>query len=564
MFKKTDTTPQYDLFSTPSTQLGKRGSKKYDDPKAWHNQFYCNVTSKIDESIFSPLFKKGNMGAPNASIRVIIGMFLIKEGFGCSDEDLFEKCEFDLLVRKALGLLSLSDVAPSLDTYYLLRRRICQYEMEEGVNLMEKCFAQLTSDQLLQFKISCKSVRMDSKLIGSNIAWYSRFEIIHNTFRHFIKGLGESSNTLLNPKLRKLIDAFEQEDAQKMVYRLNSQSIEAKLSSLGLLIYQVLKRLDEKTVGYDLLHRVFHEQYEVVKGAAIPRPKEEISAKSVQNHNDPDAPYRKKGDQKIKGYSVNITETCNDKDDQDGKPNLIVDVQVKPVSAADNDYVQGAVTHIQNNVTDDKIEKLYADGAYQSPDNRDFADTNHIELMIAGLQGRQSIYDLEMKEGNLIVTNLDTGEIIPAIQTGDKWRITTNGKSKYKYFTVLQIENSALKRKLASIPIEEQMKRNNVEATIFQYCFHSRNNKTRYRGLLKHKLYSYARCLWMNHVRLMIYLITTCQGTTENGSKANFRYLNDSIMEMLLFFVNFVLPNSFRLAAENSTNYNVKLKNAAF
>ena len=35
-------------------------------------------------------------------------------------------------------------------------------------------------------------------------------------------------------------------------------------------------------------------------------------------------------------------------------------------------------------------------------------------------------------------------------------------------------------------------------------------------------------------------------------------------MEMLLFFVNFVLPNSFRLAAENSTNYNVKLKNAAF
>ena len=564
MFKKTDTTPQYELFSTPSTQLGKRGSKKYDDPKAWHNQFYRNVTSRIDESIFAPLFKTGNMGAPNASIRVIIGMSLIKEGFGCSDEELFEKCEFDLLVRKALGLVSLSTTTPSLDTYYLLRRRICQYEIEEGVNLMEKCFAQLTSAQLSQFKISCKSVRMDSKLIGSNIAWYSQFEIIHNTFRHFLKGLGESRNTLLNPKLRKLIAAFEQEDAQKMVYRLNSQSIEAKLSSLGLLIYQVLKRLNENTIGYVLLHRVFHEQYEVVKGVAIPRPKEEINAQSVQNHNDPDAPYRKKGDQQIKGYSVNITETCNDKDEQDVKPNLIVDVQVKPVSAADNDYVQEAVTHIQNNATDDKIEKLYADGAYQSPDNRDFAAANHIELMIAGLQGRQSIYDLEMKEGNLIVTNLDTGEIIPAHKTGDKWRITTNGKSKYKYFTLQQIENAALKRKLATIPIEEQRKRNNVEATMFQYCFHSRNNKTRYRGLLKHKLYSYARCLWMNHVRLMIYLITTCQGTTENGSKPNFRYVKDSIMEMLCFFVNFILPNSFRLAAEKSTKYNVKLKNAPF
>lgn len=133
-------------------------------------------------------------------------------------------------------------------------------------------------------------------------------------------------------------------------------------------------------------------------------------------------------------------------------------IEVKPVSgAADNDYVQDAVTHIQDNVTDDEIEKIYADGAYQLPDNRSFADTNGLELMITRLQGRQSIYDLEMKDGNLIVTNLDTGEIIPAHQKGDKWRITTNGKCKYKYFTAQQIENSALKRKLAAIPIEEQM-----------------------------------------------------------------------------------------------------------
>ena len=36
-------------------------------------------------------------------------MSVLKEGFGCSDEDLFEKCEFDLLTRKALpnGLLCL-------------------------------------------------------------------------------------------------------------------------------------------------------------------------------------------------------------------------------------------------------------------------------------------------------------------------------------------------------------------------------------------------------------------------------------------------------------------------
>jgi len=380
MFKKTSVNPQYDIFSTPTTLMAKREAKKYDDPAAWHNRFYANVTSQIDETIFAFLFKQGNMGAPNASIRVIIGMSIIKEGFGCSDEDLFEKCQFDLLVRKALGLVSLSDVTPSIDTYYLLRRRICEYENQYGVNLMEKSFEQLTSARISTFKISGKSVRMDSKLIGSNIAWYSRFEIIRNTFRGFIKSLGDSGILLLNPRLRKQVLLFLEEDAQKMVYRLNSETLGEKISSLGGLIYQVLKRLAETTAGYDLLHRVFHEQYEVVKGQAILRPKEDITAKSVQNHNDPDADYRKKGDQKIKGYSVNITETCDDTGREKDKPNLIVNVQVKPASAADNGCLKDAVTNIRENVSTDIIEKVYADGAYQSSGNREFADMNSMNL----------------------------------------------------------------------------------------------------------------------------------------------------------------------------------------
>ena len=560
MFKKTPVNPQYDMFSTPSTQMGKREAKKYDDPAAWHNRFYANVTSQIDETIFAPLFKQGNMGAPNASIRVIIGMSIIKEGFGCSDEDLFDKCQFDLLVRKALGLVSLSDVTPSIDTYYLLRRRICEYENQYGVNLMEKSFEQLTSDQLSTFKISGKSVRMDSKLIGSNIAWYSRFEIIHNTFRGFIKGLGDRGMLLLNPRLRKQVLLFLEEDARKMVYRLNSETLGEKISSLGELIYQVLKRLAETTTGYDLLHRVFHEQYEVVKGQAILRPKEDITARSVQNHNDPDADYRKKGDQKIKGYSVNITETCDDTGQEKDKPNLIVNVQVKPASAADNGYLKDAVTNIREKVSTDIIEKVYADGAYQSPGNREFADMNSIELITSGLQGRQSKYDLEMREGELVVTNIETGEIIPAYKTGDKWRIATTGKSKYRYFTNEQIATAELRRQLAAIPGQEQMKRNNVEATIFQYCFHTRNNKTRYRGLLRHKLFTFARCLWINHVRLGNYLITIGQRAHENGLITSFRYIKTSIMEKLFIVFNFLLLHSKESGNEKSMNSFFKLK----
>lgn len=507
MFKKTDTAPELSLFESPSHLLSKRGSKKYEDPHGWHNLFFNFVTCKIDESVFSPLFKSGNMGAPNASVRVLVGMSILKEGFGCSDEDLFDKCEFDLLTRKALGLSMLDDALPSLDTYYLFRRRICEYEETQGVNLMEKSFCQVTGEQIKQFKISGKAIRMDSKLIGSNIAWYSRYEIIHNTFRCAMENICLMQR--LNPSLRKRMEAFLSEDAQKTVYRSDSTTLAERIIDLGQVIYQVLVRI--KADDTLLLYRVFHEQYMVEQGKITARDKKTISARSVQNPHDPDADYRKKGDQKIKGYSTNITETV----DEQGKPNLITDVQVKPANASDNGYVQEAIQSTEK-VTGATVERLYADGAYQSEDNRTYASLDKIELMITGIQGKPSRFELEMDNDGLRVTDKKTGEIIPAKKLTDKWRIEIKGKCKYRYFSQSQIQNAEFRRRLSDIPIEEQNKRNNVEATIFQYCFHTRNNKTRYRELLKHKLYSYARCLWINCRRLLIFLITTSQRTLED------------------------------------------------
>ena len=80
-------------------------------------------------------------------------MSALKEGFGCSDEDLFEKCEFDLLTRKATGMELLTDVTPSIDTYYLFRRRICEYQERTGIDLMQLCFEQLAGNQVRLLEI---------------------------------------------------------------------------------------------------------------------------------------------------------------------------------------------------------------------------------------------------------------------------------------------------------------------------------------------------------------------------------------------------------------------------
>jgi len=437
-------------------------------------------------------------------------MSILKEGFGCSDEDLFEKCEFDLLTRKALGLEMLDDVTPSLDTYYLFRRRICDYAETENIDLLKECFEQVTGEQIKLFKISGKAVRMDSKLIGSNIAWYSRYELIHKTLCRTLSH--EGVLVMLSPKLRGVAADYLKEDASKTVYRSDKETITKRIQSIGSYMYQVLKRLKDDAPGYDLLHRVFHEQYIVEKGVVRARDKKAISADSVQNPNDLDASFREKNSQKVKGYVTNMTETTDEKD----KPSLITSVQTEPATYADCKFLQEAITDTQI-ITGTKVERVYADGAYQSPDNREFAEKHdNMKLNTGRMQGGNR-FILNRTRDELSVTDTSTGVIYEATYVGatkkhgKRWRIPFDGPYPYRYFTEDEVRRSELRRQIESLPLEEQNKRNNVEATMFQYSFHTRNNKTRYRGLMKHRMQAYGRCMWMNLMRLVIIQILKCK-----------------------------------------------------
>ena len=49
-----------------------------------------------------------------------------------------------------------------------------------------------------------------------------------------------------------------------------------------------------------------------------------------------------------------------------------------------------------------------------------------------------------------------------------------------------------------------------VEASIFQLSYYTRKNKTRYRGMIKHKWWAYNRCLWVNLVRIKNWMVEVC------------------------------------------------------
>ena len=509
-FKKSKQKSQPDLFATASFSLPERERRYMEDELSWHNEFYRNVLLNIDEEVLRPLFVEGNMGAPTKQLRILIAMRILKEGRGCSDEQLYENIRFNLVWRQAVGLFNINDECPSIDSYYKLFRRIAEYEQNnpEHVNLYKQVYQNLTAKQIKKYKIAGRTIRMDSKLIGSNIAWFSRYEIIHETF---CKQVTEDEVMRISDQLyrQKALD-FLAEDASKTVYHSDDETLGQRLLDLGIVISHILVMRGEGEVS--LLSRVFHEQYDVDKDGNISvRDKKLVSATSVQNPNDPDAAYRSKGGKKVKGYSTNITETCDEKD----RPSLITDVQVKPANAADNGFLKDAVKET-GKVTESSVDKVIVDGAYQSKENRELAsdEESGFELVANGLQGKPSRFDLELQEdGSLEVTDKQTAEVIIATKVKDgQWKIAvenSKGKKSYRYFDNEAIERSQNRRRMEAIPWEERKKRNNVEATIFQYCFLTRNNKTRYRGLFKQTLQALARCAWINMRRLFLFDVKT-------------------------------------------------------
>lgn len=546
MFKKSDNHKQLDAFSSPIEYLKDSTMNYYLKNESWHNQFRKQVVMRVDESIFSVLYTK-DKGAPNAPIRVLIGMMILKESQGWSDEQLLENCNFNILVRSALGLMTLEDAVPVASTYYLFRHKLAEYDKEHQEDLYKRCQAQITKSQILEFNVSGKQIRMDSKLIGSNIAWYSRYELIHETLRLFI---AERQEFIYKKSLSKeefsLIKSIEAETGNKVVYRSTKTEIDARFLALGKLIYRFINLFKSNSYGqYQTLKTVFEQQYSVSKEKMVlPLENEKISAKSIQSPHDTDCHYRNKDGNKVKGYSVNVTETCDQPQEED-KPvlNLITHTQVEVVSTSDCDFLQQALTDSQE-LLPTPIEKVYADGAYNSTDNQAYCQDKTIDLLLTAMQGATPRYEVSLdlqEENKLMVTDNKTGNSIQAQQVNTrkdprqkKWKIKTD-EGKYRYFDMESIRAARLRQKLREIPIEETNIRNNVEATIFQLGYHYSNDKSRYRTLFKHKLWAYSRSLWINFVRIMKYITQLCQRTLVSTKSTNYIANLCNILQVIVF-----------------------------
>jgi hypothetical protein len=498
MFRASPNSSQIDLFSNVEQFLRERDQEKLNDPKAWHNVFLDQVTNRIPEARFAGLFDD-ETGRPNAPIRVLVAMLILKEGFGWSDEQLFEAIHFNLLVRRALGLVNLTDDVPVESTYYLFKQRLYREQIDSGVNLLHDVFQELTRDQAERLGVVGEKLRMDSTLLDSNLANCTRLQLIIGCLQVFYKSLSDEQKAHLDEADRAHLERLCAKRASQIIYRLDAETKRAWLEDVGALLLRL-----QQTAGvhasprYELIERVLLEQYHIAtegrEHCIVLKAPAEISADSLQSPHDEEAAYRNKKDQTVRGYSVNVTETCEE------QLNLIVDVQVEPATTADNSYVKDAVANSES-VLGGPAQEISADGAYYSEENEAYAKEQEKDIHYTGFPGKPGRYDYERTDDGVVVIDRESGERQPAEEyKPGRYRFRVHGK--WRYITAKDIEAAACRRRTQNLPRELFNRRCNVEATIFQLCYHTNGKQLKYRGKFHVQLWATCRAAWINMRRI--------------------------------------------------------------
>jgi len=526
MFKRS-TNKQIDMFKDMSIHLSKRKQKIFGSPTSWHNIFYQEVVYQIDESIYSVLYDD-RMGRPNASARILIGMMILKEGNGWSDEQLFEESRFNIKVMRALGLANMDEDVPVESTYYEFRRLLEEHYKETGEDLLKITFQQITATQVRFHDVSGKKIRLDSKLINSNIAKSNRLQLIVEAVRKYLQGVELPSIAgAFDNKTNELLAKIQQRSASNITYPLNGAEKKELLINMGGIIQTLLnKNANETGKYYQLLKRIYEEQYEerindgddTTKGKKgeekiiIPKAAKEIKSSSVQSIHDPEAAYRTKGEgaskQSVSGYHTNITESC---DPEDGI-NLILDVETVAANKCEDDFLLKTVEQSQEVLKrgnkSSLIEEVITDGGYDSISNREaMLEEDQPKWSIAKMKGGKRIYEIKKnKQGDIEVYDKKSKEQLEIhfSERAQKYVLKKNDGTK-RYMTSGQINNYINYQDIVNqVNKESYNLRASVESTIHQE-FHrlKKRGKVVYRGLLKCQWYAISRAFWVNLVRIV-------------------------------------------------------------
>jgi len=346
---------------------------------SWAGTFRRQCFSRIKEEPFAVLYAD-TASRPNTPVNVLIGLDILKAGFGWSDEELYDHFLFDLQTRYALGYDSLDDGSFELRTLYGFRRRLSQYNLAHGVNLLQFALADITDQQIAAFAVATKQQRMDSTQIASNIVWMSRLQLAVEAAQRLHRLLAPADRE----RYADLLAPYVGERAGHYVYRVKGWSATLEqLQPVGQVLSGLLQAMAAdygEEPAYQVVMRLFAEQFQMVGETAQAKPNDQISASSLQSLDDVEATYREKNRVPYKGYVANVTETC--------APNnplqLITGVNVAPNDTEDSALLVAVLPELKKRTN---LDTLYSDAPYGGPQSDVVLREQQVTLIQTAITG---------------------------------------------------------------------------------------------------------------------------------------------------------------------------------
>jgi hypothetical protein len=343
--------------------------------RSWAQVFRDRVLPSIDEEPFRSAFAEEGVGRPNKSIRLLVGLHLLKEMWDLTDDQVIEGLEFNLLWHHALAV-DPGAAHVCQKTLHNFRQRLLGSERAKGV------FRTVTQALVEADGLSVARQRLDSTHIMSNIARLNRLGLFVATTSRLIHDLqrrGGERLSRVDPRLRARYadDCFgdatrEQvrgrlpvaaQDLARLVRRFASDpevsGWESYILAARLLAEQChVQATDEQSEGEETVEVQLKEP-------------EEISGASVQSPHDPDASYGHKG----KGYEAQIAETC----DAENPYQVVTDVEINGANEPDAKALVPALERLLEGEL--MPEELLADAGYGSGENIVAAAERGVELV---------------------------------------------------------------------------------------------------------------------------------------------------------------------------------------
>ena len=383
MFRKTEL--QQELFKVDaglpeSLQKRLRGT--------WASVFQREILPVLMdcEEQFAVLYRE--KGRPNYSTGRMLGLCLLQEFNNLSDQAALDAFGFDVRWQFAL------DVTP--EKAYLSRRSLVEFrsrlvQHDPEMLLMRGVFEKVSKTAIRKFELSVSEQRLDSTQITSNISRRGRLDLFRKTLTVFLKSLDEKQFSLTPPSVQKW---FHESENSTGWFGLEPSAHQTKLVELARYVHRLLGIFKEDTEirdkePYQLMQRLFDENCEAKevtkkgpKGTNNSKRKPgkkvvEIKVKkksqgaTLQSPYDPDASWGHKGT----GYSVHVTETCNNKD----KPEIITDFEVHGASRSDVAKAPDILKRLES--ADLKPHTLFADGGYPTPPSTQEIIARDVELI---------------------------------------------------------------------------------------------------------------------------------------------------------------------------------------